>query len=120
MNVRHTEAETAALIARFADESNAAPAAPVKRAPAEPVTAPETGYRVVVGGSFNADVEATGYGAAVLAAIAVLSRVVPNVRGYVFMWDVSVTDSYGVTVDGKELADMIQAARIAAQRSRIS
>ena len=111
----HTETEIARLIERFADESTTAtpttPAMPREAA----VTAPQSGYRVLIGGMSH-DVEASGYGAAVLAAMPVIGASLPNVGGYVFRWDVSVTDSYGVTVSDRELSGLIQDARIKAQR----
>jgi len=118
----HTEVETAALIARFANEAGVNPDYIPGNLPTNPdyapevvLTAPESGYRVVIGGRV-ADVDASGYGAAVLAAMPVIGATLPNVAGYVFMWDVSVIDSFGVTADGKELAGMIQSARVIAQR----
>lgn len=71
-------------------------------------------YTLAVSGIDVAVVTATGFGEAVLMAHALL----PEVRGYIFMWDYAVTDSEGMTLRGSDVAmrTALQDARIANER----
>jgi hypothetical protein len=115
---RYTEAETADLIAQFAEQAQntATPARRTRIVEAMMPTAPVTGYRVAVAGIPVADVKARGFGEAVCIAHDGL----PEIRGYLFMWDYTVTDSEGMTLRGSDpvLRTAVQDARIARQNRR--
>jgi len=110
----YTETQISDLINKF-NEATETPAPTTRRtAIVENVTAPDSGYRVVIAGH-SFDVEAHDRGMAVLmaAAIAKVSGTLPNVSGYLFMWNYSVTDEHGVTVDGRDMREEVQSARMA-------
>ena len=74
---------------------------------------------MIVGG-MPLDVAADGYGDAVLAAIGQAKGMGNTLVGArVFMFNYTVTDSNGVTLDGGsvKMRDMLQAARIAASNA---
>ena len=115
----YSETDIANLIARFNDETETHEATPqtMRRTRiVEEVTAPESGYSVMVDGYDALDIDATDAGEAVVMAHA-LAKVTPgmwNYGGALFLWNYSVTDSEGTTLrgDDKAMRGMVERARI--------
>lgn len=115
----YSEQDIAALIDRFNDETQTQDTAPQtyrRTRIVEEVTAPESGYRVMVEGFDALDIDATDAGEAVVMAHA-LAKVTPgmwNYGGALFLWNYSVTDSEGVTLRGEDKAmrGMVERARM--------
>jgi hypothetical protein len=76
---------------------------------------PVSGYRVVVPGMPDLDVDAKGPGEAVVIAQAI-AKTRPdmwNYGGYIFLWNYYVVDSEGTVFDGQNIREDVQRARIA-------
>jgi hypothetical protein len=116
-NKTYTETDIANLIDAFNSEV-AKPEAPKPAARRTRIVEderPVSGYRVVVPGMPDIDVEAKGAGEAVVLAHAI-AKTTPgmwNYGGYIFLWNFHVVDSEGTVFDGPSIAEEVQQARMA-------
>lgn len=118
----YSESDISTLIESFPVES----APVVKRttagnAPRPAIKAPSSGYRVTVEGLPTFDVNAAGYGDAVLMALDAATREgIANYAAHIFLWHHDVTNDQGATLKGASPAmrNALHAARIARQDNR--